>query len=192
MLVNKTNVGLIFSGLKKNFQDALIATAGTDFEKVCTVVPSETETEQYPWLQDDNDMREWIGDRVVADYSAHTYSLRNRQFEKTNALKVTSIEDNTFASQAVLAQQAAYIAKTKPDRLVFGELLPNAFDAVKGKCYDGGAFIRALLSNVGLNGLSESFPRGLGPLSSFKRALCKRAAFSAAWSRVSGRFQPIG
>jgi phage major head subunit gpT-like protein len=161
MLANKRNVDGIFNGWKKDFAETSLFYASSDYAKVCTIIKSETETENYPRFDDVPDMREWLGDRVVNDLSVSNYSLRNKDYELTYALKRTQVEDNTWASQGIHVKQAAYVSATKPDRLVFGELLPNGFDPVKGKCSDGKAFFAAN-HQVG-NGTKSNVLTGSGP-----------------------------
>jgi len=81
-------------------------------------------------------MREWIGDKVVKVLEAFKYTIVNRSFEATVAVKRDDIEDDNLGIYGPQAQQAGWSAKQLPDELVF-ELINGGF---KNDCYDGQYF----------------------------------------------------
>ena len=64
MIVNSVALQSIFKGFKTLFNEAFAGTKPT-YEKVATVVPSSTKSEEYGWLGAFPRLRKWVGDRVI-------------------------------------------------------------------------------------------------------------------------------
>lgn len=135
MIVNQANLQAIYRGFKTIFNQAL-QTAQPLYEQIATVVPSTTKAEDYKWLGSVPRMREWIGERVIANLSAFTYTIRNRDWEATVAVDRNDIEDDTIGIYTPLIQALGLSAAMHPDELVF-ELLAGGFTNL---CYDGQYF----------------------------------------------------
>lgn len=120
-------------GLKAIFNNAL-QDVELQYEKIATVVESNNITENYAWLGDIPEMREWIGDRVIKDLESHSYSISKKDFEVTIGVDRDSIKYDKLGVVKVRVQSMANKAKRQYDILIFGLVEAN------GVCYDGKSF----------------------------------------------------
>ena len=135
MLLNPQNLKTLFTGFKTAFQGGLNE-AQSIYQKLATVVPSTTGTEEYGWLGQIPGMREWIGERVIHGLETHGYSIKNKPFELTVGVPRTAIEDDTFGVYTPLMGELGRAASAHPDQLTFGLLASGTTE----KCYDGKPF----------------------------------------------------
>lgn len=135
MVVNQQVLSSIKTGFKAIFQRAF-ENAKPMWDKVATLVPSDTGEETYAWLGSIPTMREWIGDRQIQNLSAAEYTIRNKDFELTIGVDRNNIEDDKLGIYAPMVETIGESTATFPDELVFG-LLKKGFTA---KCYDGLSF----------------------------------------------------
>ncbi|WP_417656185.1 Mu-like prophage major head subunit gpT family protein [Pseudidiomarina aestuarii] len=135
MIVNKSNLSIIYTAVKTAFNKGLVD-ANAYWNKVATEVPSSTKEESYKWLGQFPRLQKWIGDRVVKNLSAHSYSITNEKFESTISIPRDDIEDDTYGVFTPLFQEMGHAAKTHPDELVFS-VLASGFNSL---CYDGQNF----------------------------------------------------
>lgn len=135
MILNRQNLAVLDQGVKAVFNQALQG-AATQWDKVAMLVPSGNRQETYAWLGASSRFREWIGDRVIQNLAAHSFTIENRNFENTVSIPRNDIEDDNFGLYAPMFAQLGHDAKTHPDELVF-ELLRRGFER---KCYDGQYF----------------------------------------------------
>lgn len=105
-------------------------------ELVATKVPSTGSQVNYKWLGEIPGMREWLGDRVIANLKASDYTLVNKSFELTIGVDRDDIEDDNIGVYRPMIQQLAHSAATHPSELVYA-LLKLGFSE---KCYDGQYF----------------------------------------------------
>lgn len=136
MIVNQEVIKSIFKTLKTEFQKSFEA-AEPKWEKVATLVPSTAKQNDYAWLSQFPMMREWVGEKVVKSLSAFSYTIVNKNYEATIAVRRDDIEDDNLGIYKPQATQIGSVAKLWPDELVFS-LLSKAFDEI---CYDGQPFI---------------------------------------------------
>lgn len=132
MIVNKANLEGVFVNLKTTFNKAFEA-APSGWEKTTMLVPSSSSQNNYNWLSRFPKMREWIGDKVVKSLAAHGYTIVNKSFEATIAVKRDDIEDDVLGIYGPQTQEAGFSAKQLPDELDAD--LKNG--AMTGLCYDG-------------------------------------------------------
>jgi phage major head subunit gpT-like protein len=99
-------------------------------------VPSTTSQNEYPRLDDMPGIREWVGERLIHRLGAQTYTIRNKSFEKTIAIKRPQIEDDQIGIFGNIAGQFGQDAASFPDKLVW-PLLNNGDTTI---CYDGQYF----------------------------------------------------
>jgi phage major head subunit gpT-like protein len=135
MLIKKNTLSALYVALKAQFNVGL-AGAESQWRVVATEVPSNAASNQYDWLGELPQMREWIGDRVVKNVSQFSYTIRNKDFESTIAVKRNDVEDNQLGMYNTLAQELGRVAGEHPDELVF-KLLASGFNTL---CYDGQNF----------------------------------------------------
>jgi phage major head subunit gpT-like protein len=136
MPLTKSDVpNLLEDGLKTVFFEAMDATIG-DYERIATIVPSESDEESYPWLGAVPSMREFKDERMPLGLLEHSYSIKNKTWESSIAVEREAIEDDKFGQIRLRVQSLAREAKRHVDELVFG-LLKNGFATT---CYDGQYF----------------------------------------------------
>lgn len=138
MIINRANLQGLYTGFKVIFQNAF-AGAQPQYQKIATLVPSSTSQENYKWLGDIPGMREWIGERVIQNLSAHDYTIKNKDFELTIGIDRNDIEDDTLGLYNPMMQQMGYTTALHPDEIVF-PLLGKGFTT---ECYDKVTFFGA-------------------------------------------------
>jgi len=126
---------LLEDGLKTVFFKAMDATVG-DYERIATIVPSESDEESYPWLGAVPNMREFKDERMPLGLLEHDYSIKNKTWESSIAIEREAIEDDKLGQIRLRVQSLAREARRHIDELVF-TLLKNGFSAT---CYDGQYF----------------------------------------------------
>lgn len=138
MQLTPSSLKTLFTGFKTAFQGGLNE-AQSIYQKLATVVPSSTGTEEYGWLGQVPGMREWIGERVIHGLEAHGYSIKNKPFELTVGVPRTAIEDDAYGVYTPLMAELGRAAAAHPDQLIFGLLSSGTAE----KCYDGKPFFAA-------------------------------------------------
>ncbi len=133
MDLNNASLQALFQAYKMNFQEGMSSLGGDAalFEIFCTVVPSTTAVEVYPFLKSLPRMREWIGDRVVHSLEGAEFSIKNRKFELTEGVPRDNIEDDTYGLYAPVFQEFGRSSREHPNELAVEVLIGNP------ECYDG-------------------------------------------------------
>jgi len=135
MIINQANIAVLTTGYKAAFQKAFSGVAPM-WERVATMVPSTTDTNLYAWLGQFPQLREWLADRAIQNLRADGYSLKNKKFESTIAVKRTDIEDDQWGIYSPLMAEMGSAAATHPDTEIFAALLAG----FNTKCFDGQYF----------------------------------------------------
>ncbi len=171
MLVNQTSLNGITVGFKTIF-NKVFAEAKPQWQRLATYVPSATGEEDYKWLNKIGGMREWIGERVIQNLTASSYTVKNKDFESTVGVDRNDIEDDKIGVYNPVITDLAQSSSMLPDNLVFGRL-KNGFIE---KCFDGLPFFsvahkvgKDTVSNTGVKSLStESYAEARSIMMSFK------------------------
>lgn len=135
MLVNKQSIDAAFTGFNTLFNNAFDA-APAVWPSIAMRVPSTTSRNDYAWLSQFPKMREWIGDKVIKHLEAYSYTIANKDWEATIAVKRNDIEDDNLGIYGPQAQMAGFSAKQWPDELVMA-LVNGGFVNL---AYDGQPF----------------------------------------------------
>lgn len=135
MIINRNTLDSLYRVFSAAFAEGLVI-APSQYDKIAQVEASSTEENVYPWLGDLSGMREWLGDRVVTNLKVHKYSIENRDFESTIAVRRNHIEDDRFGTYGTLFRQLGHQSNVHPNQLVFG-LLKQGHET---PCYDGQYF----------------------------------------------------
>lgn len=151
MIINRQSLTTLTTGYKAGFQIGFEGVAPM-WNRVATLVPSATASEEYAWLGAFPGMREWIGERQIKNLAQHGYSIKNRKFESTVSVPKTSIEDDQFGIYAPMMQELGRSAAEHPDTLVFS-LLKAGFAT---NCYDGQFYFDTDHPVVGADGVESS------------------------------------
>jgi phage major head subunit gpT-like protein len=133
MDITSSSLSALFVAYKANFQQGFnsLGDAGSLYENFCTLVPSTTKTETYPWLKTLPRMREWLGDRVVNNLGSASFSLANRKFELTEGVDRDTIEDDTYGLYGPMFSEMGRSSREHPNELAVEVLESNPL------CYDG-------------------------------------------------------
>lgn len=143
-IANNTSLRTLTTGFQALFAQGFEEIASRnpaidDWKKLARVVPSTTADEEYGWLEDTGNIREWLGDREIQRMKLSGYRIRNKDFEGTKAVNVNDISDNRLGKYAIPMQALGADVREFPGRLVF-ELLAKAHTEA---CYDGQNFFDA-------------------------------------------------
>lgn len=131
MLFNRQAIAQVFRNLLTLFNKAF-GKADSNWDKTAMLVNSSTTVEDYSWLGQFPSLKEWLDEKTIKTLSAHEYSIRNKSYEATIAVRRDDIEDDNIGIYGPAAQDAGDSARVWPDRLV-SELKYNAF---RSPCYD--------------------------------------------------------
>lgn len=151
MIINRTNLNIIETGFKTVFNNAFQG-APKDHAQLVLEVKSNAAVEQYGWLGSTTHFREWVGDRVIQNLTAHDYSIKNKTYENTISVPREAIEDDQYGLYGPHMAQLGQDAAEHPDELVFG-LLNAGFST---PCYDGQYFFDTDHPVIGANGEETS------------------------------------
>lgn len=135
MVVNQSNLHGLGVGFSTAFNIGFEGTP-TTWAKVATRVPSSTKEQEYSWLGQFPQMREWIGSREIQQLVMHGYTIRNKTFESTIAVPREDIEDDNYGTYGSVFTRLGEAAAQHPDTLVWGLLM----EGFSKKCYDDKAF----------------------------------------------------
>jgi len=117
MLVNKTAIQSIFTGLKTTFNGALKAAPG-NWQATAMEVPSSGAQEDYAWLVNFPLMRKWTGDKHKKVLEAGKYTATNEDWETTIVVDRNDIEDDRLGIYGTQAQMAGDSAALLHDTIV--------------------------------------------------------------------------
>lgn len=130
----------INTGFRANFQTGFIdAEKESTYLRVATPVPSSGREEEYGWLKDIPQIREWLGDRQINALADDGYKIRNKKYELTIGVKGDDINDDRVGIYAPRFRMMGDEVARFPNRLVY-TLLKSGFTV---KCYDGQPFFDA-------------------------------------------------
>lgn len=87
------------------------------YEKYSMTVPSTGRDTVYPRLNLTTGLREWLGDRVANSLSVAEFTIVNKTFEETIALKREDIEDDRYGMLKPAAELLGTDAGNFPDKL---------------------------------------------------------------------------
>ncbi|MBV2360991.1 Mu-like prophage major head subunit gpT family protein [Thalassococcus sp. CAU 1522] len=135
MLINESNLDLVYKGFKASYTDAYLA-AEVNWDKIAMTVASSGSEETYGWIGAVPQLREWIGPRHVKGLMAHAFTIRNRKFESTVAIPRDNISDDKLGVFKPAFQLMGQGARTHPEELIFA-LLAAGFET---QCFDGQNF----------------------------------------------------
>ncbi|WP_198598697.1 Mu-like prophage major head subunit gpT family protein [Vibrio europaeus] len=110
-----------------------VSRANPQWDKIATEVPSSGASNFYGWLKDLPEIKEWVGDRQLADVGKHGYAITNKTFESSISISRENVEDDQIGQYSVLAERFGDQVTMFPDKLAY-PLLVAGFTTL---CYDG-------------------------------------------------------
>lgn len=137
-----------------------IARGGTIYQDIAQVETSNSRQNIYAFMGAIGTLREWVGNRVVDDFKAYDFAIKNRDFEKTMRVRKPDLEDDQFGFYGTEAEMLGDAANRHPDKLVRA-LIEGGFVTTG---YDGVAFFATThplpdgttQSNKGTTALSQT------------------------------------
>ena len=135
MILTPSSLAGLTVGYRKNFNAGLMS-APDQWSSIAMEVQSGTASTSHPFLGDAPVMREWIGPRTVKNLEAFDYTLVNKKYESTVAVKKTDIEDDQFGLYGPRMEALGEAAGRLPEQLVFAALIAGGSEL----CYDGQYF----------------------------------------------------
>jgi phage major head subunit gpT-like protein len=149
-------LALLFTGFKTNYRGGF-AGVEPDWQKIATKINSSTAEERYDWLNEWPAIRKWIGERVLKELAASTYTVVNEPFESTVRVKRDNVEDDRVGIYAPMFEELGRSTAVFPDELIFALLVAGLVN----KCYDGQPFFDDEHPVGG--GVASNFTAGAGP-----------------------------
>lgn len=119
----------------KSFMNAYGSTP-VYYPELCTTIPSTTAQNNYGWMADLPNMREWLGERVMQNLVTHSYTLENKEWELSFSVPRKDIADDNLGQYAEIAAAHGEAARKHPDQL-FTTLLTTGHT---NTCFDGQYF----------------------------------------------------
>lgn len=138
MQMNNENLGLAFKGFK-----TVVNTAFSSVERhkdtIAMTVESQSSEEDYGWLGDFPELREWITERYISSLRDHGFKIKNKKFESTIRVNRDDMSDDKLGIYRPMFSEMGRTAATHADKMVFN-LLHEGFSTT---CYDGQNFFDA-------------------------------------------------
>ena len=126
--------------LFKVFQEGMKAPTFAQTAGFFSSYPSSNEFNTYAWLASISGMREWIGPRIVDGLKERSYTIYNKDYEKTIGVARNALEDGNVADAVMAMEALVEVAARLPDDLLLALIEGGQAAAVAGLAYDGQYF----------------------------------------------------
>lgn len=136
MEITTQSLTSVRKGLTKIFDEAYQGITDQWWRQLALVTPSTGAEEEYHWLGAVPGLRELTGEITIHNLLRHGYTIRNKEWESTVAIKRRDLERDRLGVYTPLVRAMAEAAASQPGELV-AELLVNGFTE---KDYTGTAF----------------------------------------------------
>lgn len=107
------------------------------YPRICTIVPSDGADEEYGMLGSVPAIREWLGDRQFHSLRAAKFTIENKHWESSVAVRKTHLRDDRMGLYGPMVENLATRAVRHPDKLVLSDLVVNGTSQT---CLDGQFF----------------------------------------------------
>jgi phage major head subunit gpT-like protein len=135
MIVNGASLRTLGIAFSAAFNNGL-AKAKPQWDRVAMKVPSSTAKQEYGWMREIPQIREWVGERFMANLDNYAYTIANKDFEGSVSVRKNDIEDDNVGLYTPRFQMMGQRVGMFPDVQSFG-LLKAGFSTA---CYDGQNF----------------------------------------------------
>lgn len=168
-IITSANLDDLRVQFEARFQDAL-QTTPTWWQMIATEIPSSAESNLYGFIENELDIREWVGERELRTVQEQDYRLTNRHWEGTVALNRDKISDDTLGlfSRVTVPMFGSRVAKWH-DRQLADFFLNNV------NAFDGQPFFDPNNNNSGTDALGAD-----------------GVAFAAARAAIKSQKDPLG
>ncbi|MDT3707474.1 MAG: Mu-like prophage major head subunit gpT family protein [Thiobacillus sp.] len=181
MLVNKSALDSIFTGLKTIFNNTLKAQPGA-WQATAMEVPSTGAGEDYAWLSRFPKMRKWVGEKFIKVLEAGKFYKKNEDWETTIAVDRNDIEDDRLGIYNTQAMGAGESAGELRD-IIVDDLKNGAFANL---CMDGQFFYDTDHPLKNSDGVTTSVSNKLTAALSAATLAAASASYGAARQAIMG------
>jgi phage major head subunit gpT-like protein len=160
MKINSPNLDALRVGFQTAFQGGL-EMAVEQSSRVAFEIPSSTKEERLGFLGKMPNVREWVGDRQVQNFSEYDYSIKNKDWEITIGVDRNAILDDSFGIYNPLFAEMGQSTGGHRETLLF-TALKNGFTS---KAFDGQNYFdtaHPILNADGSTGLYANTDGGAG------------------------------
>ena len=123
------NLQAVFTGLKATFTEAVQSAETSQAEQLLEVVPSTTDTEQYPTATLLGDLEEVLDEVTITNIGRYVQSIPNRTFARIVQVKRNDIADDNIGVYRPGVRQLGRRAALFPLRLAVEALLSGFTDS---------------------------------------------------------------
>lgn len=178
MIISRQNLQALNRAFNAAFRAGFETASPGDVMQIAMESTSTTEEEEYAWLGQWPQLREWIGERAVRSIADYGYTIRNKDFESTVEVFRNKIADDRYGIYGPMMTEMGRAAAVHPAQLAVAQLRAG-FTAT---CYDGQFFFDsdheghdgASVSNVSAGALTPWYlldlSRALKPIIFQRRA----------------------
>lgn len=135
MLISTASLNALRVGIK-NYWDQGFASV-TESEQWHLLLADQTDSNDASEIYRVQDtlfrMREWLGARTIENLVEKSYTLPNKEFEKSFGLKVTDVEDDKFGNMAAGIRNLARAGRLWPNDMVYLAIAAGGTTV----CHDG-------------------------------------------------------
>ncbi|WP_337869813.1 Mu-like prophage major head subunit gpT family protein [Meiothermus sp.] len=135
MIITDANLASLRRAFRALAYESL-AQVDLQWGQVAMMAPSNTSSNTYGWLADVPGMKEWVDERDIKSLSESSYTIKNRDFELSVAVKENDIEDDNLGVYSPMFQMLGEEVAYHRDQLVF-DVLKAGFTQ---QGYDGKTF----------------------------------------------------
>jgi len=75
------------------------------YKKLATIIQSQSDREEYAWLNNSPTVREFLGEREIRAISDSSYTLQNKTWEATLGVDRTTFEDEKFGALQIRVER---------------------------------------------------------------------------------------
>lgn len=135
MLTRADIANLLKSGLQTVFQKSFDSVP-TIYQDITTEITSSKASEDYGWLGDTPELREWKSERLPKALKDYGFSIKNKKYEASIRVDQDAIDDDQYGQIVVRVQGMGQGAKSSFDKQLV-EVIEAGQTSV---CYDGQNF----------------------------------------------------
>lgn len=141
-LITTAAVAAMHTSLSLKYQ-AGYSNANVFWNKIATEIPSTTTSNTYSWMQQLDQMRQWVGPRVIRDMANSSFALTNLPFELTLGVDRDDWEDENTGTYGVRAEMMGQAAAKLPDQRIAAAITAGQAAVGTGLSYDGLSYFNA-------------------------------------------------
>ena len=136
MIISRQSLQTLNKAFNAAFRAGFETAAVGDEMLIAMESRSTTEEEEYAWLGQWPELREWVGERAVRSIVDYGYTIRNKDYEGTVSVPRNKLADDRYGVYGPMMTEMGHAARLHPLQLVMAQLRAG-FDT---PCYDGQFF----------------------------------------------------